>query len=79
MHKPGITGFVIGAVILFAASGAFANDSLARVGAGGIEFVKSQISRLRTSLSCISTKLVRKFTNEPPTSAITACPARMAG
>jgi len=67
MHKLVIFGFVLGAVIFFVGTGAFANDSLIRQGVGGMEFVKSDDIRMLEEVLEISLNQIRvkyRFINE---------------
>lgn len=55
------------AAVLFSATGAQCDDSIARFGAGGIEFLQSQEIRMLEEVLEISTKLIRvtfRFVNE---------------
>jgi hypothetical protein len=62
-----LVGFLIAGAILLQASGALANDSTARLGAGGITFTKSEHIRMLEEVLEISTKTIRvryRFLNE---------------
>jgi hypothetical protein len=62
-----IFGFFIAAAITMAASAAYANDSMARVGAGGIRLIKSEHIRMLEEVLEISTRKVSvkyRFLNE---------------